>query len=111
MRKAYLTFIALITLLVPFTLFATASVNAEQEAFPRTADSTADSTAVTVNGTAIPQSDAEPAQAEQMFDPTELAELAELEADNPELQQQTAGFFGPRLGTIIIIGVVLVLLL
>lgn len=54
---------------------------------------------------------AEVLQSDLRFDQQELDELAALEAENVELQQQEAGFFGPRLGTIIIIAIVLVLVL
>jgi hypothetical protein len=46
-----------------------------------------------------------------LFDEDEMAELAALESENVELQQQTAGFFGPRIGTVLIIVLLLVLLL
>lgn len=94
------TLIAVITLLVPLALFST-SANAEQEA----------SSTIAVDNSVIQQVAEDPAQAEQIFDQAELAELAELEAENLALQEQRAGFFGPRIGTIIIIGVALVLLL
>ena len=45
------------------------------------------------------------------FEQDELDELAALEAENTELQEQTAGFFGPRVGTVIIIAILLVVLL
>lgn len=54
---------------------------------------------------------AEELRTHQQFDQDELAELAALESENVELQQQKAGFFGPRLGTIIIVIVLLVVLL
>jgi hypothetical protein len=50
-------------------------------------------------------------QASHLFDQDELAALAALEAENVDLQQQKAGFFGPRIGTIIVIVLLLVLIL
>jgi hypothetical protein len=50
-------------------------------------------------------------RSDHLFEQDELAELAALEAENVELQQQEAGFFGPRIGTIIVIAIVLILLL
>lgn len=50
-------------------------------------------------------------QSEHLFDQQELDELAALEAENAELQEQTAGFFGPRVGTVIIIAILLIVLL
>jgi len=50
-------------------------------------------------------------RSERPFNEEELEELAALEAENAELQEQQAGFFGPRIGTIIIIVVLLVVLL
>jgi hypothetical protein len=49
--------------------------------------------------------------ADHLLDEEELAQLQALESENAELQQQKAGFFGPRIGTIIIIAIVLVVLL
>lgn len=92
--------ITLITLLIPLALFSS-HANTEPET----------SSATAVNHIVIKQIAAAPAQAEQLFDEAELAKLAELEAENQALQEQKAGFFGPRIGTIIIIGVALVLLL
>ena len=54
---------------------------------------------------------AEALQSDQLFDAQELEELAAVESENVELQQQKAGFFGPRLGTIIIVVILLVVLL
>lgn len=50
-------------------------------------------------------------RSDHLFDQDELAELAALESENAELEQQKAGFFGPRIGTIIIIVIILVLVL
>jgi hypothetical protein len=46
-----------------------------------------------------------------LLDQDELAAFAALEAEHAELQQQQAGFFGPRIGTILIIVLLVVLLL
>lgn len=61
------------------------------------------------SGEALATADAR--QSDLRFDQQELDELAALESGNVELQQQEAGFFGPRIGTIIIIAIVLVLVL
>jgi hypothetical protein len=54
---------------------------------------------------------AAPLRDEHLFEEDEMAALAALELQHAELQEQKAGFFGPRIGTIIIVVLLVVLLL
>lgn len=60
-------------------------------------------------GEALPAPEA--LASDQWISEDELAELAALEAENAELQEQQAGFFGPRIGTLIVIAIILILVL
>ena len=102
MKPSSLSPFAVAALLSSLALFSM-SAAAEQ---PINAASAAPTEAVEKN-TSIPEG----SQPNPFFDPDELAELATLESENAALEEQKAGFFGPRLGTIIIIGVLLILLL
>lgn len=53
----------------------------------------------------------EAAASDQRISEDELAALAALEAENADLQEQQAGFFGPRIGTLIVIAIILILVL
>lgn len=105
MKRPSLTLLAVIALASPV-----AWLSAPATAAQATSVMSAASPVLTV-AAGEPFPAAEELRTNQQFDQDELAELAALESENVELQQQKAGFFGPRLGTIIIVIVLLVVLL
>lgn len=105
MKTRSLCLLAVVVLVAPIALFPGAATAGQDPSNARTATpvltETAGDTLTTV----------EALQSDQLLDQDELEELAAVESENVELQQQKAGFFGPRLGTIIIVVVLLVVLL
>lgn len=105
MKNKTLSLLAAISLASPLALH---SFSAAAEHEPSIVNPAAP--VVTENrGEPIPTTDA--LQVDQFFDPHELAELAALESEHGELAEQKAGFFGPRIGTIIVIVIILILVL
>jgi hypothetical protein len=105
MTRLSLSLFAVIALASPVALLPVSATAAQ--------DPSVSSTAVSVPGETGAEPLPSPAafQSDQLLSQDELDELDALEAENTELQQQQAGFFGPRIGTIIIIVILLIVLL
>lgn len=105
MNTRSLCLLAVIVLVAPIVLFPGAATAGQEPSNART------ETPVLTETAGDSLAAAEALQSDQLFDQHELEALAAIESENVELQQQKAGFFGPRLGTIIIVVVLLVVLL
>lgn len=105
MKRFSLSLLAGIALAIPVALLPVSGTAA-----PEPPPATSASPELTAMGEA-PRAAQDAHRLAELFDQDELAELAALEAENTELQEQKAGFFGPRIGTIIIIALLLVLIL
>lgn len=105
MKRRLLSLFASIALVSPIAMIPVSATAAQGPS-----DASAASPVLTQT-TGEPLPVPETLQSDPLFDQTELAELAALEAENVELQQQQAGFFGPRIGTIIVIVILLIVLL
>lgn len=105
MKSRSLSLLAVIALVAPIALFPVSATAAQE---PPVASASIPLLAETA-GETLPAREA--LRSDHQFDQEELDELAALESENAELQEQQAGFFGPRLGTIIIVVVLLVVLL
>jgi hypothetical protein len=105
MKRRLLSLLAVIALVSPIAFLPAAATAAQDLPAERNAGPASTEAA----GETLPTPHA--LESDQLLDQDELAALAALESENVELQQLEAGFFGPRIGTIIIIVVALIVLL
>jgi hypothetical protein len=103
MNRRLLSLLAVIALVAPVALFPVSAMAGQEPPVASASIPPLEDTAGETAGEAL--------RSDYRFDEEELEELAALEAENAELQEQQAGFFGPRIGTIIIVVVLLVVLL
>jgi hypothetical protein len=105
MKKKTLSLLAAISLASPLALHSLYAAAEHETSIVNPAASVVTET----RGELIPTPDG--LQVDPLFDPHELAELAALESEHGELAEQKAGFFGPRIGTLIVIAIILILVL
>lgn len=105
MKRLTLSLLAGIALAAPLALNSPSAM-----ASPETPPAHTAKTPVTVSDTQPVPAPA-PLQDNHLFDEEEMAALAALELEHAELQEQKAGFFGPSVGTVIIVALLVVLLL
>lgn len=105
MKSRSLSLLAMIALVAPIALFPVSAMAAQ-----KSSEVSPESHAL-IQNVGDPPPGPEVLQSDFLFDQDELAELAALESENVDLQQLEAGFFGPRIGTIIVIAILLIVLL
>jgi hypothetical protein len=103
MNRRLLSLLAVIALVAPVALFPVSAMAGQEPPIASASIAPLEETAGETAREAL--------RSDHPFDQEELEELAALESENAELQEQQAGFFGPRIGTIIIVVVLLVVLL